>query len=117
MNLADSERMAGVLEAAGYRCADDAGDAHVLVYNTCSIRDKAEQKVYSALGKQVWLQSRWAALSVLPSAPPPRVGPPCVMSIRIGRGRSAATATDSVPSCGRWLGAIETWGPPGQLLC
>ena len=53
MNLADSERMAGVLEAAGYRCADDAGDAHVLVYNTCSIRDKAEQKVYSALGKQV----------------------------------------------------------------
>ena len=53
MNLADSERMAGVLEAAGYRCAEDASDAHVLVYNTCSIRDKAEQKVYSALGKQV----------------------------------------------------------------
>ena len=52
MNLADSERMAGVLEAAGYRCATNASDAHVLVYNTCSIRDKAEQKVYSALGKQ-----------------------------------------------------------------
>lgn len=53
MNLADSERMAGVLEAAGYACAEDANDADVLVYNTCSIRDKAEQKVYSALGRQV----------------------------------------------------------------
>ena len=53
MNLADSERMAGVLEAAGYACAEDATDADVLIYNTCSIRDKAEQKVYSALGRQV----------------------------------------------------------------
>ena len=53
MNLADSERMAGSLEAAGYTCAADISDADVIVYNTCSIRDKAEQKVYSALGKQV----------------------------------------------------------------
>jgi tRNA A37 methylthiotransferase MiaB len=53
MNLADSERMAGVLEAAGYVCAEDPAVADVLVYNTCSIREKAEVKVYSALGKQV----------------------------------------------------------------
>lgn len=52
MNLADSERMAGALEAAGYDCAEDASEADVLVYNTCSIREKAEVKVYSALGKQ-----------------------------------------------------------------
>ena len=52
MNLADSERMAGALEAAGYDCAPDAADADVLIYNTCSIREKAEVKVYSALGKQ-----------------------------------------------------------------
>ncbi|KAI8471262.1 MAG: hypothetical protein J3K34DRAFT_417624 [Monoraphidium minutum] len=52
MNLADSERMAGVLEAAGYDCAPDASDADVLVYNTCSIRERAEVKVYSALGRQ-----------------------------------------------------------------
>eukprot|EP00891_Asterochloris_glomerata_P008629 jgi/Astpho2/8629/e_gw1.00126.74.1_t len=52
MNMADSERMAGVLENVGYQCADDASDADVLIYNTCSIRDKAEQKVYSALGRQ-----------------------------------------------------------------
>lgn len=53
MNLADSERMAGVLEDIGYANTDDPGKADVLVYNTCSIRDKAEQKVYSALGRQV----------------------------------------------------------------
>ncbi|GFR45102.1 hypothetical protein Agub_g6479, partial [Astrephomene gubernaculifera] len=52
MNLADSERMAGALESAGYECSPQADEADVLVYNTCSIRDKAEQKVYSALGKQ-----------------------------------------------------------------
>ncbi len=53
MNLADSERIAGALDAQGYACAEDASDANVLIYNTCSIRDKAEQKVYSALGRQV----------------------------------------------------------------
>lgn len=55
MNLADSERMAGVLEAAGYTCAPEASKADVIVFNTCSIRDKAEHKVYSALGMQVSL--------------------------------------------------------------
>lgn len=57
MNLADSERMAGVLESKGYSCTENPGDADVLIYNTCSIRDKAEQKVYSALGRQVRLNS------------------------------------------------------------
>ena len=42
MNLADSERMAGTLESAGYTCAADASDADVIVYNTCSIRDKVQ---------------------------------------------------------------------------
>jgi hypothetical protein len=45
--------MAGALEAAGYACVPEPSDADVLIYNTCSIRDKAEQKVYSALGTQV----------------------------------------------------------------
>lgn len=52
MNMSDSERMAGVLESAGYVCATDPAAADVLVYNTCSIREKAENKVYSALGKE-----------------------------------------------------------------
>jgi len=52
MNKADAERMAGDLETSGYVNCDDPERADVLVYNTCSIRDKAEQKVYSALGIQ-----------------------------------------------------------------
>jgi len=52
MNKADSERMAGVLEAMGYGATEDIDLADVVVYNTCTIRDNAEQKVYSYLGKQ-----------------------------------------------------------------
>jgi len=56
MNLADSERMAGALDAAGYRNVVDPDAADVLIYNTCSIREKAEEKVYSAMGTQVPLR-------------------------------------------------------------
>ena len=52
MNSADSERMAGALELVGYVCTPEAEEADVLIYNTCSIREKAENKVYSALGRQ-----------------------------------------------------------------
>lgn len=52
MNMADSERMAGALEAKGYTCTEEPSDASILIYNTCSIREKAEVKVYSALGRQ-----------------------------------------------------------------
>lgn len=52
MNLADSERLAGVLDAAGYQNTIDPNKADVIVYNTCSIREKAEEKVYSAMGTQ-----------------------------------------------------------------
>ena len=44
MNLADSERMAGVLEELGYNHTESANDANLVVYNTCSIRDKSEHK-------------------------------------------------------------------------
>ena len=53
MNMADSERMAGALESLGYAHAPKIEDADVLVYNTCSIRDKAEQKLYNALQPHV----------------------------------------------------------------
>lgn len=52
MNKADSERMAGVLENMGYEAAPDPNLADLVLYNTCTIRDNAEQKVYSYLGKQ-----------------------------------------------------------------
>jgi len=52
MNRADSERMAGILESLGYVYSEDADRADLVLYNTCTIRDNAEQKVYSYLGRQ-----------------------------------------------------------------
>jgi tRNA-2-methylthio-N6-dimethylallyladenosine synthase len=52
MNKADSERMAGILENMGMQWSDTPEQADVILYNTCSIRDNAEQKVYSYLGRQ-----------------------------------------------------------------
>ncbi|MGI0482378.1 tRNA (N6-isopentenyl adenosine(37)-C2)-methylthiotransferase MiaB [Geminocystis sp. CENA526] len=52
MNKADSERMAGILENMGFQFTEDPNNANLIVYNTCTIRDNAEQKVYSYLGRQ-----------------------------------------------------------------
>ena len=52
MNKADSERMAGILEEMGYKAASAELTADLVLYNTCTIRDNAEQKVYSYLGRQ-----------------------------------------------------------------
>ena len=51
MNFHDSERMAGLLEQAGFESTDDAGDADVVVINTCSVREHAEDKLYTRLGE------------------------------------------------------------------
>jgi tRNA-2-methylthio-N6-dimethylallyladenosine synthase len=51
MNEHDSQRMAGLLEQAGYDCTDDDRDADVIVINTCSVREKAEEKLYTRLGE------------------------------------------------------------------
>lgn len=53
MNKSDSERMAGELERLGYHKVEDPFSASVFVLNTCSIRDHAESKVYSYLGRHV----------------------------------------------------------------
>jgi tRNA-2-methylthio-N6-dimethylallyladenosine synthase len=52
MNKADSERMAGILDSMDFHWVDDPNDADLVLYNTCTIRDNAEQKVYSYLGRQ-----------------------------------------------------------------
>ena len=58
MNKADSERMAGILEAMGYQEASAELEADLVLYNTCTIRDNAEQKVYSYLGRQAQRKRR-----------------------------------------------------------
>ncbi len=42
MNVHDSERLAGLLEAAGYRRAAKGADADVVVFNTCAVRENAD---------------------------------------------------------------------------
>jgi tRNA-2-methylthio-N6-dimethylallyladenosine synthase len=51
MNYHDSERMAGLLEQAGYESTTDDHDADVIVINTCSVREKAEEKLFTRLGE------------------------------------------------------------------
>ena len=51
MNVHDSERMAGLLEQAGYEPAADAAEADLVVINTCSVRERAEEKLYTRLGE------------------------------------------------------------------
>ena len=51
MNVYDSERMAESLARAGYEPTDDADQADLVVLNTCHIREKAAEKVYSDLGR------------------------------------------------------------------
>jgi tRNA-2-methylthio-N6-dimethylallyladenosine synthase len=50
MNVHDSERLAGLLEAAGYRRADAATDPDVVVFNTCAVRENADNRLYGNLG-------------------------------------------------------------------
>jgi tRNA-2-methylthio-N6-dimethylallyladenosine synthase len=51
MNVHDSERMAGLMEQAGYERAHTDAEADVVVINTCSVREHAEEKLYTRLGE------------------------------------------------------------------
>ncbi len=51
MNVHDSEKIAGIFSQTGYEESDGSINADVIVLNTCSIREKAEQKFYSELGR------------------------------------------------------------------
>src|SRR5215471_7987319 len=51
MNVLDSELVIGALRKHGYDLTDTPADADVLLFNTCSVREHAEDKTYSALGR------------------------------------------------------------------
>jgi len=51
MNVLDSELVTGSLRALGYRFVDDWREADAVIYNTCSVRESAEQKVWSRIGE------------------------------------------------------------------
>jgi tRNA-2-methylthio-N6-dimethylallyladenosine synthase len=60
MNVYDSTRMQDALEADGYTNTDDMADADLVLLNTCHIREKAAEKVYSNLGRVRALKNKRA---------------------------------------------------------
>jgi tRNA-2-methylthio-N6-dimethylallyladenosine synthase len=65
MNDHDSEKVAGVLLARGYRQVETPDAASLILYNTCSIREKAAQKVFSRLGEYRTTQREGQIIGVL----------------------------------------------------
>lgn len=63
MNVHDSEKVAGALTAKGYRAVDTHEEADIILYNTCSIREKAAHKVYSKLG--AFKKSGWTPNKII----------------------------------------------------
>lgn len=51
MNVLDSELVVGSLRRQGYELTEDVATADVILFNTCSVREHAEEKIYSALGR------------------------------------------------------------------
>jgi tRNA-2-methylthio-N6-dimethylallyladenosine synthase len=65
MNVYDSDKMADVLHAAaGYEPTDNADEADLILFNTCSVREKAQEKVFSDLGRVKHLKARGALIGV-----------------------------------------------------
>jgi len=65
MNVYDSDKMADVLHAAaGYEPTDDVEQADLILFNTCSVREKAEEKVFSDLGRVKHLKARGTLIGV-----------------------------------------------------
>ena len=65
MNFHDSEKVVGTLISQGYRQVESEQDAGLILYNTCSIRDKAEQKVFHRLNDFRQLQKEGKRFAVL----------------------------------------------------
>lgn len=50
MNVHESEKIAGILEKMGYECGESRDDADIIVFNTCAIREGAEDRVFGNVG-------------------------------------------------------------------
>lgn len=64
MNVHDSEKIAGILSQEGFCFTDNPKEADVIVFNTCSIREKAEQKFFSELGRIKHLKKKRPELKI-----------------------------------------------------
>lgn len=64
MNVLDSELVVGKLRNEGYELTDDISQADTILYNTCSVRQHAEDKIYSALGRVRRLKERKPEIAI-----------------------------------------------------
>ncbi|RYY44554.1 MAG: tRNA (N6-isopentenyl adenosine(37)-C2)-methylthiotransferase MiaB, partial [Actinomycetales bacterium] len=65
MNVHDSERLSGLLETAGYeKAGDGAGIPDLLVFNTCAVRENADNKLYGNLGHAASLKAKNPGMQV-----------------------------------------------------
>src|SRR6266498_2983238 len=64
MNVHDSEKIAGILKKEGYSSSDNPLESDIIVFNTCSIRQKAEQKFFSELGRLKVLKKKRPDLKI-----------------------------------------------------
>ncbi|HEX2240987.1 MAG TPA: tRNA (N6-isopentenyl adenosine(37)-C2)-methylthiotransferase MiaB [Actinomycetota bacterium] len=65
MNEHDSERLAGMLEAEGYMRAEEAEEASVVLFNTCCIRENADQRLYGNLGHMKAIKDRRPEMKIV----------------------------------------------------
>jgi tRNA-2-methylthio-N6-dimethylallyladenosine synthase len=64
MNVHDSEKMIGLLSENGYSTTENPANADLIIFNTCAIREKAEQKFYSQLGRTKMLKKKNKGLKI-----------------------------------------------------
>jgi tRNA-2-methylthio-N6-dimethylallyladenosine synthase len=65
MNFHDTEKMLGILEKEGFTETDSPSNADLIIFNTCSIRQKAEQKFYSELGRSISYKKRKKGVKIV----------------------------------------------------
>ena len=58
MNVHESEKLAGILEKMGYSPCEKEEDADLVLFNTCAIRESAEQKIFAHIGELKKLKAK-----------------------------------------------------------
>ncbi|MGZ7390176.1 hypothetical protein ACXWS2_09405, partial [Streptococcus pyogenes] len=64
MNVHDSERLSGLLEEAGYLAVPDGDQADVVVFNTCAVRENADNRLYGNLGHLAPVNSKRPGMQI-----------------------------------------------------
>ncbi|MBK6518450.1 MAG: tRNA (N6-isopentenyl adenosine(37)-C2)-methylthiotransferase MiaB [Polyangiaceae bacterium] len=110
MNVHDSDRMHEVMRGAGWSEAEEARAADVIVLNTCSVREKAEQKLLSELGRLAKLKDdRPGLLLVVAGCVAQQEGDKLLAA---QRGVDLVLGPDNIPELPHLLGELSSGAPP-----